>query len=87
MSSSGLPDLSGVVGFGEPSQRPDEPISAGLPTGPGGGSSLPRRGPGNLTPEQADRMRSYLPVLVMLASQDDADPETRRFVRQLRGEL
>jgi hypothetical protein len=40
-----------------------------------------------MTQAQADRLRSYLPVLVILASQDDADPSTKQFVRQLRGEL
>ena len=84
---STAPDLSSVVPFGAPTQRPDEGIMSGMPTGPGGGSTLPSRGPGNLTPEQAERLQSYLPVLVLLASQDDSDPETRRFVRQLRGEL
>ena len=86
MSGGGV-DLSNVVPFGAPSQRPEEPITAGMPFGPGAGSSLPPEGPGNLTPEQAERLKSYLPVLVMLASQDDADPATKRFVRQLRAEL
>lgn len=85
---TGLPDLSGIVPFGAPTQRPDEPISAGMPGGEGAGSSVaPPQGPGNLTPQQADRLRSYLPVLVVLASQDDVDPATKKFVRQLRAEL
>lgn len=80
-------DLSSIVPLGAPTQRPEEPITAGMPFGPGAGSSVPPQGPGNLTQEQADRLRSYLPVLVILASQDDADPATKRFVRALRGEL
>ena len=83
---SGLPDLSGIVPFGAPSQRPEEPVTAGTPFGPGGGSTA-NLGPGNLTPEQAARLQSYLPVLIVLASQPDADPQTKKFVRQLRGEL
>lgn len=79
------PDLSGIVPMGAPSQRPSEPITAGMPFGPGPGSST--MAPGRMTPEQADRLRSYLPVLILLASQDDADPSTKQFVRQLRGEL
>lgn len=81
------PDLSSVIPFGAPTQRPDEPVMSGLPTGAGGGSTLNPMGPGNLSPEQAERLRSYLPVLVLLASQDDADPATKKFVRQLRAEL
>lgn len=84
--AGGLPDLSGIVPMGAPSQRPDEPIMTGMPSGPGGGSTAPSAA-GGMTAEQAARMRSYLPVLVLLASQDDADPATKRFVRALRGEL
>lgn len=83
----GLPDLSGITPFDAPSARPEEDVMAGMPTGPGGGSTASPMGPGNLTPEQAARLQSYLPVLVILASQPDADPQTKKFVRQLRGEL
>jgi hypothetical protein len=79
------PDLSGITPFGAPSQRPGEPITAGVPGGPGAG---PVTAPApTLSKDQADRLRSYLPVLVVLASQPDSDPNTRQFVRQLRGEL
>lgn len=86
MANSG-PDLSGIVPLSAPTQRPEEPLTAGMPFGPGAGSSLNPSGPGNLTPEQAARYRAYLPVLVMLASLPDADAATKRFVRQLRGDL
>lgn len=85
MSSSG-PDLSSVVPFGAPSQRPDEPVTAGLPGGPGAGPSVPPQ-PAQIDPERAKRIQAYLPVLVMLASQDDADPNTRQLVRQIRADL
>lgn len=54
--------------------------------GPGAGPALP----GNvsqMSDEQKERLRSYLPVLVILASQPDADSNTRQLVRQLRGDL
>lgn len=86
MAAGGGVDLSGLVPMGAPTTRPEEPITAGLPFGPGAGSTQPAA-PANLTPDQAARLRSYLPVLVLLASQDDADPATKRFVRALRGEL
>lgn len=86
VGSAGLPDLSGIVPMGAPSQRPDEPITSGMPFGPGGGSTAPA-GPGGMSEQKAAQLRSYLPVLVLLASQDDADPATKRFVRSLRGEL
>ena len=85
-AAGGLPDLSGIVPMGAPSQRPDEPVTAGMPFGAGSGSTQ-NPNQGGMSPQQAARLRSYLPVLVLLASQDDADPATKRFVRQLRGDL
>lgn len=79
------PDLSQIVPFGAPTQRPDEPISAGAPFGEGPGPST--AGPGGMDPKTAERLRSYLPVLILLASSPDADPATKQYVRQLRGEL
>lgn len=79
------PDLSQIVPFGAPSTRPDEPISAGAPFGPGAGPSFGTGLP--MAEETAERLRSYMPVLIVLASQDNVDPATKQFVRQLRGEL
>lgn len=79
------PDLSSVVPFGAPSQRPNEPVTAGMPGGAGAGPSYGP--PGGMTPDQMDRLRSYLPVLLVLASREDASPDVKQYVRQLRGEL
>lgn len=68
-----------------PSQRPDEPVTAGAPFGPGAGPSFGQQAP--MSPQTAERMRAYLPVLILLASSDEADPATKQYVRQLRGEL
>lgn len=80
------PDLSQIVPMDADSQRPDEPITAGMSGGPGAGPAVPNR-PSTLTPQQAERLRSYLPVLITLASREDADPNTKQLVRQLRAEL
>lgn len=80
------PDPSQLIPLGAESQRPDEPITAGMSGGPGAGPAVPNR-PSTLTPDQAERLRAYLPVLITLASRDDADPNTRQLVRQLRAEL
>lgn len=79
------PDLSGLTPFGAPSQRPDEPITAGAPFGEGAGPSFGR--PQQMDAKTAQRLRSYLPVLILAASSEDADSATKQFVRQLRGEL
>jgi hypothetical protein len=81
------PDLSGLVPMGAPTQRPGEPITAGMPGGAGPGPGTPTYPQPRLDAETAARLRSYMPVFVMLASQDDADSNTRQFVRQLRAEL
>lgn len=80
------PDLSQIVPMGADSQRPNEDIFAGVSGGPGAGPSVANM-PSPLTDEQRARLRSFLPVMVILASRDDADPNTRRLVRQMRAEL
>lgn len=80
------PDLSQIVPLGADSQRPMEDVFAGVSGGPGAGPSVANY-PSPLTDEQRERLRSFLPVLVILASRDDADQNTRRLVRQLRAEL
>jgi hypothetical protein len=80
------PDLSQLVPLGADSQRPMEDITAGMTGGMGAGPSVANM-PSPMTDDQRARMRSFLPVLVVLASRDDADQNTRRLVRQLRAEL
>lgn len=82
----GLPDLSGIVPMDAPTQLPGQPITAGLSGGPGAGPALPEA-PAPLSEQQRERLRKFMPVLVVLASRDDADANTRRLVRQLRAEL
>lgn len=79
------PDPSQLTPFGAPSQRPEESVFAGMPSGPGAGSTVPS--PSGLTPDEQERLRSYLPVLIFQASQPDASAQLKQYVRQLRGEL
>jgi hypothetical protein len=79
-------DTSSLTPMGAPSQRPNEPITSGISGGPGGGPSLTQSN-STLSEAQQDRLRSYLPVLITIASQQDADPNTRAFVTRLRAEL
>lgn len=52
MSAIGIPDLEGMLGsmpgLTDPSQRPDEPLTAGMPMGPGPGAVGPPKGEGGL---------------------------------------
>jgi hypothetical protein len=85
-ATGGMPDLSQLVPLDADSQRPAEDIMAGMSGGAGAGPSVLNM-PSPLTDEQRARLRHFLPVLVILASRDDADQNTRRLVRQLRAEL
>lgn len=77
-----------ITPMGAPSERPDEPITAGLPMGAGGGSTMaPQQGGGPLSEDQAERLKAALPVLINMASRDDADPYTKLLVRRLRSQL
>lgn len=80
------PDMSRITPMGAPSQLPDQPVTAGMPFGPGAGSTASPTQP-SLTPAEVARLRPYVPTLVLLASAEDADPATKQFVRQLRAEL
>lgn len=81
-----MPDPSSLVPMNADSQRPMEAITAGMSGGLGPGPSVLNQ-PSPLTDDQRERLRHFLPALVILASRDDADQNTRRLVRQLRAEL
>ena len=63
-----------------PSQRPNEPITAGL-------GSVPTPNPNGLDDQTRERLQAALPVLAFLASQPQASEATRQFYRSLRGDL
>lgn len=68
-----------------PTNRPGEPVTAGLATGPGPGPDAM----GGTSPQQADvqAWRPYLPSLEYLASQPNSTVSTRNFVRNLRSQM
>jgi hypothetical protein len=72
-------------GLTDPSANPMEPVTAGLPTGPGAG-------PGALAmPDMAKAdvatWATYLPTLEYLASLPSSTATTRNFVRRLRSAI
>lgn len=82
------PDLSGLIPLDAPSQRPDEPLTAGMSGGMGAGPSVHPAGPRvEMTDEHKGRLRSYLPALILMASRDDVDPSTKQLIRQMRADL
>jgi hypothetical protein len=70
-----------------PTERPDEPVTAGIDQGAGPGSNaLMVNQPDDYTNFNAN-IQSYTPVLSYIASLQNTSPETRRAIRQLRDSL
>ena len=72
--------------FSRPTDRPDEPMTAGVPMGPGPGPEALAMSQFAADPDLA-AMAAYLPTLELLASQPNASPSARNYVRRLRGAL
>lgn len=71
-----------------PTERPDEPITAGAPFGPGPGPAtpnVPQRG--KIGQQHLEVMSRYLPVMRELAQQEDAPDRFRALVRFLEGSM
>lgn len=74
---------AGLVGFGEPTQMPDEPVTAGAEVGAGPG--LEALGLPSQPDEDMKRLVAYLPVLEHMASQPGASKAARNLVREIKG--
>ncbi|TXS35061.1 hypothetical protein [Streptomyces sp. t39] len=72
-----------LVGFGEPTQMPGEPVTAGADLGSGPG--LEALGLPNQPDEDMKKLVAYLPVLEHMANQPGASKAARNLVRQLKG--
>ena len=75
--------VSGLTGMGAPTGRPDVPVTDGADAGPGAGSSalgLPTEDPNR---RDAAYLAKHLPVLLELASDDNAPPGFKGWVRQV----
>jgi hypothetical protein len=72
-----------LVGFGAPTQMPDEPVTAGAAMGPGPG--LEALGLPNQPDQDMRNLIKYLPVWEHMANQPGASKAARNLVRQLKG--
>lgn len=70
-----------------PSQRSDEPITAGIAMGEGPGPEVLGINNNLDTQEDKDRMLSYLPALEVVAASPNSSQAFRNYVRQLRANL
>ena len=81
------PAVSQGISLYAPSQRPEEPITTGIPMGDGAGPEV--LGINNNLDTQEDRVRmiSYLPALEVVAASPTSSQAFRNYVRQLRANL
>ena len=70
-----------------PSQRPDEPITTGIPMGAGPGPEVLGINNNLDTQEDKERMISYLPALEVMAASPNSSQAFRNYVRMLRANL
>ena len=76
-----------VTSLYAPTERPDEPVTAGIDQGAGAGSdALMINQPPDYTNFNSN-IQSYTPVLSYVASLQNTSPETRRAIRQLMDSL
>ena len=82
--ASNLPQVTPLTA---PSERPDEPVTAGVAMGPGAGpEALTLPGTGD-TSEDKQRLLSYLPALEVAAQSPNSSQAFRNYVRVLRANL
>lgn len=72
-----------VVGFDQPTQQPDVPVTAGAASGAGPGPEA--LGLPNQPDEDLRRLIVYLPVFEHMANQPGSSKAARNLVRQLKG--
>lgn len=78
---------SNPISLTEPTQNPNEPITAGVDTGAGPGSEALMM---NQAPDDTNfkaTIKAYIPVLSYISGLPNTSPETRKAIRQLVDEL
>lgn len=86
-SASPVPPAQAIIPLGDPTNRPNEPVTAGNPYGPGIGPQA--AGVDQRTPDQKDAaaLQSFLPALEFMAQLPDASPSTIDLLRRIKGSL
>lgn len=86
MAAAGMPAPAPIVPLNAPSQRPEEPVTAGANAGPGPDMSSLGLGAKDVAADTnfTAALASYMPALMHIASRSSTSPETRNIIRQLR---
>lgn len=84
MAAAPLPQ---AIPLGAPTNRPDEPVTAGNPLGEGIGPEAAGIDTRSLQQKDADALKGFLPLLEFMANRPGASPSSRVFVRTLKRNL
>lgn len=92
MNRSGIPtppiDMSKVVPLSAPSKYPDEPVTAGIDSGPGPSSAmLGMPTPADKALDDMQLLADYMPVFTRYAASPDASNQFRTFISYLRSQV
>jgi hypothetical protein len=79
------PPMPQAVPLGAPTSRPDEPITAGNPFGPGPGPAAAGIDQRSMSKKDADALQYFMPLLEFAAALPDATESTKAILRHLKG--
>lgn len=79
--------MASVIPFNAPTQRPDEPVTAGVDAGPGPGSeALGMKSPIDTQLEDLNRLAKYMPLMMQFADSPQSSGTMKAFVKYLRSQ-
>ena len=79
--------MADVVSLSEPSRRPDEPVTAGVDSGPGPGREiLGLKTPTDVTLEDLSKLSQYMPLMMQYADSPQSSGTMKAFVKYLRSQ-
>jgi hypothetical protein len=79
--------MENIVPLTAPTRRPNEPVTAGVDSGPGPGSSiLGMKKPADVTLEDLSKMSQYMPLMVRFADSPQSSGTMKAFVKYLRSQ-
>jgi hypothetical protein len=79
--------MADVVSLSEPSRRPDEPVTAGVDSGPGPGREiLGLKTPTDVTLEDLTKLSQYMPLMMQYADSPQSSGTMKAFVKYLRSQ-
>lgn len=84
---AGRNPLANVIPLSAPTQRPSEPVTAGVDAGPGPGREvLGLKSPVDTTLQDLSKLAKYMPLMMQYADSPQSSGTMKAFVRYLRSQ-